>query len=58
MIKARCPDCEHDAQLDDNATWVSCKSCGFSSSYDDYIESMKGRTQDMTADYVPDRSGL
>lgn len=58
MITARCPECESDAELDDNATRVLCKSCGYTSSYDDYIESMKGRAQDMTTDYIPDRSGL
>lgn len=58
MIKARCPNCEGDAELDENATRVVCKSCGYAADYDDYIESMKGRTQDMSADYMPDRSGL
>lgn len=58
MIKARCPECECDAELDDDATRVECKSCGYAGDYDSYIESMKGRAQDMSADYVPDRPGL
>lgn len=58
MIKARCPECDGDAELDDNATRVSCKSCGYTAAYDDYIESMKWRAQDMSSDYIPDRSGM
>ena len=58
MIKARCPECDGDAELDDDATHILCKKCGYRSSYDIYIESMKARAQGMASDYVPDRPGL
>ena len=58
MIRARCPQCGADAQMDDGATRVECKKCGYADSYDSYIESMKGRAQEMASDYVPDRPGV
>ncbi len=57
MIRARCPECDRDAELDENATRIKC-ACGYESGYDEYIESMKGRAQEMSSDYVPDRPGI
>jgi len=57
VIRARCPECGGDAEMDDGATRIEC-ACGYSSGYDEYIESMRGRAQDISSDYVPDRPGL
>ncbi|HLG37510.1 MAG TPA: zinc-domain-containing protein [Nitrososphaera sp.] len=51
MLDARCPQCSKKAEVDDDMSTVTCKHCGFSSSYDDYIETMKGKALNLTDEY-------
>jgi hypothetical protein len=39
------------AKLDEDMTKVDCSHCGFSSSYDSYLETMKGIAQNMSDDF-------
>jgi ribosomal protein L37E len=43
MLEAKCPQCGKRAEVNNDMSKVECRHCGFSASYDDYIEIMKGR---------------
>jgi DNA-directed RNA polymerase subunit RPC12/RpoP len=43
VLEAKCPECAHRAELDDDMKEVNCSHCGFHALYDEYIEIMKGR---------------
>jgi len=51
MLEARCPECGKKAQVDDDMSKVECAHCGFSKSYDDYIEIMKGKAVDIADNF-------
>jgi Zn ribbon nucleic-acid-binding protein len=51
MLEARCPECGKKAQVDDEMSKVECSHCGFSKSYDDYIEIMKGKAVDIADNF-------
>jgi ribosomal protein L37E len=51
MLEARCPECGKRAEVDDDMAKVECKHCGFSATYDDYIEIMKGKAVDIADNY-------
>ena len=51
MLEARCPECGKKAQVDDDMSKVECAHCGFSKSYDDYIEIMKGKAVDISDNF-------
>lgn len=51
MLEARCPECGKKAQVDDEMSKVECTHCGFSKSYDDYIEIMKGKAVDIADNF-------
>lgn len=51
LLKAKCPKCRNEAVVDEDMTKVDCSHCGFSSSYDSYLETMKGVAQNMSDDY-------
>jgi hypothetical protein len=51
MLEARCPECGKKAQVDDEMSRVECAHCGFSKSYDDYIEIMKGKAVDIADNF-------
>ena len=57
-MDARCQECENVAVLDDEITKVKCPHCNFEADYEAYLESMKEKALNMSADYIPDRSGL
>ena len=57
-MDAKCPECDLVAILDDDCTKIKCPHCNFESSYDDYIEIMKDKAINMSADYIPDRPGF
>ena len=44
--------------MNDECTEIKCPHCNFKSSYDDYIEIMKDKAINMSADYIPDRPGF
>ena len=43
MLEARCPQCGKKAIVDDDMENVKCGHCGYVSTYDEYIETMKGK---------------
>ena len=51
MLEPRCPECGKRAVVDDDMAKVDCKHCGFSATYDDYIEIMKGKAVDIADNY-------
>ena len=57
-MDARCPECEKVAVLDDEITKVKCQHCNFEADYETYLEIMKEKALNMSADYIPDRSGF
>jgi len=51
MLEAKCPECNKKAEVNDDMSEVKCMHCGFSASYDDYIEMMKGKAVDIADNY-------
>jgi ribosomal protein L37E len=51
MLEAKCPECGKKAQVDDEMSKVECAHCGFSRSYDEYIEIMKGKAVDIADNF-------
>ena len=51
MLEARCPECGKKAEVNDDMTEVKCGHCGFTATYDDYIEIMKGKATNLADDY-------
>ncbi|HZD33992.1 MAG TPA: zinc-domain-containing protein [Nitrososphaeraceae archaeon] len=51
MLKAKCPKCKNEAVVDEDMAKVGCSYCGFSSSYDSYLETMKGIVQNISDDF-------
>jgi hypothetical protein len=49
-IEAKCPNCSYKATVDENLTRVSCRACGFTASYEDYLEIMKSKAVQMADD--------
>ena len=60
LLKAKCPECRNEAVVDEEMTNVGCSHCGFISSYESYLETMKGMAQNMSDDYQAnlDKSGF
>jgi uncharacterized Zn finger protein (UPF0148 family) len=58
MLDAKCPECENVAKVNDDITKVTCPNCKFEKTYDEYLEIMKEQAVNMSADYIPDRSGF
>ena len=57
-MDAKCPECEKVAVLDDEITKVKCTHCSFEADYETYLEIMKEKALNMSADYIPDRPGF
>lgn len=51
LLEAKCPECGKKAEVDDEMSTVQCRNCGFSASYEDYIEIMKGKAVDISDNY-------
>jgi Zn ribbon nucleic-acid-binding protein len=51
MLEAKCPQCGKRAEVNNDMSKVECRHCGFSASYDDYIEIMKGRAVDIADNF-------
>ena len=57
-MDAKCPECEKFAILDDEITKVKCPHCNFEGDYEKYLEIMKEKVLNMSADYIPDKPGF
>ena len=51
MLDAKCPKCDNRAQVDDDVTRVECKNCGYKDNYENYIETMKSKAENMADNY-------
>ncbi len=51
MLEARCPECSKKAEVADDMSTVTCRHCGFSASYDEYLEIMKGKATNLAEDF-------
>jgi len=51
MLEAKCPVCGKRGEVNEEMTEVKCKNCGFFSSYDEYIEIMKGKAVDISDNF-------
>ncbi|HEX9317648.1 MAG TPA: zinc-domain-containing protein [Nitrososphaeraceae archaeon] len=51
MLDAKCPHCSKRAEVDDEVSFVHCSSCNYHETYENYIETMKEKVQNMTNDY-------
>lgn len=51
MLEAKCPQCGRKAMVDDDMEKVECEHCGYASTYDEYIETMKGKAVMMADDF-------
>ena len=51
MLEARCPECGKKAMVNDEMSKVKCSHCGFTATYDDYIEIMKGKAVDIVDNF-------
>lgn len=51
VLEAKCPQCLKKAYVDDDMEKVKCEHCGFSSTYDEYLEIMKGKAVMMADDF-------
>ena len=56
-MDAKCPECENVAILDEKITKVKCPHYNFEADYEAYLEIMKEKVLNMSADYIPDRPG-
>jgi ribosomal protein L37AE/L43A len=50
-IEAKCPNCTKRAIADEDLTKVICRECGFTASYEDYLEIMKSKAVLMADDF-------
>jgi len=57
-MDAKCPECENVAILDDEITKVKCPHCILEADYEAYLEIMKEKVLNMSADYIPDKPGF
>ena len=51
MLEASCPECGKKAVVNDEMSEVKCSHCGFTATYDDYIEIMKGKAVDIVDNF-------
>lgn len=51
MLDAKCPKCDNKAQVNDDLTTVECKNCGYSDDYENYINMMKSKAENMADNY-------
>ncbi|MDP9489672.1 MAG: zinc-domain-containing protein [Thermoproteota archaeon] len=51
MLDAKCPECNDRAQVSDDMTAIKCKKCGYSDSYQNYIEKMKIYAENLADNY-------
>jgi predicted nucleic-acid-binding Zn-ribbon protein len=51
MLHAKCPKCDNKAQVNDDMMFVRCKNCGYSDNYENYINIMKSKAENMADNY-------
>ena len=51
LLDAKCPKCNNKAQVSDDMTTIQCKNCGYSDNYENYMEIMKSKAENMADNY-------
>jgi DNA-directed RNA polymerase subunit RPC12/RpoP len=51
VLEAKCAQCGRKAEVDDDMAEVRCKYCGFNTTYDEYIDIMKGKAVNIADDF-------
>jgi len=51
LLDAKCPKCDKKAQLNEEMTAVSCENCGYSDNYENYINIMKSKAENMADNF-------
>jgi predicted nucleic-acid-binding Zn-ribbon protein len=50
-LDAKCPECNERAQVNDVMTTIKCEKCGYSDSYQNYIEKMKTNAENLADNF-------
>lgn len=51
LLDAKCPKCNNKAQVSDDMSTIECKNCGYSDNYENYLEIMKSKAENMADNY-------
>lgn len=51
MLEAKCPNCLSRAEVDDDLLFVECKNCDYHDTYENYIETMRDKAENMANDF-------
>ena len=51
LLDAKCPKCNNKAQVSDDMNTIHCKNCGYSDNYENYMEIMKSKAENMADNY-------
>lgn len=51
LLDAKCPKCNNKAQVSDDMTAIECKNCGYSDNYENYLEIMKSKAENMADNF-------
>jgi Zn ribbon nucleic-acid-binding protein len=51
LLDAKCPECNDRAQVSDDMTTIKCEKCGYSDSYQNYIEKMKTNAENLADNF-------
>ena len=51
MLEAKCPYCLGRAEVDDDLSFVECRNCDYHDTYENYIETMREKAENMSSDF-------
>jgi len=51
LLDAKCPKCNNKAQVNEEMTAVKCENCGYSDNYENYINIMKSKAENMADNF-------
>ena len=51
MLEAKCPHCLGRAEVDDDLSFVECRNCDYHDTYENYIETMRDKAENMSNDF-------
>jgi ribosomal protein S27E len=51
LLDAKCPKCDNKAQVNEEMTAVKCENCGYLDNYENYINTMKSKAENMADNF-------
>ncbi len=51
MLEAKCPYCLKRAEVDEDLSLVECKNCDYRDTYENYINTMREKAENMACDF-------